>query len=65
MQPKTILLSLLSLLAVACTEPTVPNGAIEQESTSARLKAIDRMAEKMKRKVLNSKSEVEPTGTIY
>ena len=65
MQHKAIILSLIALLAVACAEPTVPNGAIEQESTSQRIKTIDRLAEKMKRKVLNSKSEVSPEGTIY
>lgn len=65
MQHKAIILSLIALLAVACADPTVPNGAIEQESTSQRIKTIDRLAEKMKRKVLNSKSEVSPEGTIY
>lgn len=65
MQHKAIILSLIALLAVACAEPMVPNGAIEQESTSQRIKTIDRLAEKMKRKVLNSKSEVSPEGTIY
>ena len=60
-----LFISLLSLLMTACAEQPLPNGQIEQESTSLRLKAIDRKAEKMKRNVLRSKSEVAPAGTIY
>ena len=55
---------LAAMLMVACSESIV-NGQIEQESTSPRLKDIDRKADKMRRKVLNSKSEVKPSGTIY
>ena len=38
---------------------------IEQESSSATLRRIDRQAEQMKRKILSSKTDVKPAGTIY
>ena len=59
-----ITMLIASLLIAACTEP-IANAEIEQEATSPRIKDIDRKAEKMRRRVLNSKSEVKPTGTIY
>ena len=59
-----IAMFLATMMMVACTQPIV-NGAIEQENNSPRIKDIDRKAEKMRRKILNSKSEVKPTGTIY
>ena len=59
-----ITMLLASLLIVACSEP-IANAEIEQEATSPRIKDIDRKADKMRRRVLNAKSEVKPTGTIY
>ena len=55
--------TLFCLLCLAGCYPK--NGAIEQEATSKILRHIDRQAERRKRNILNSKSELTPTGTIY
>lgn len=60
-----ILALVLATLLMACSQPPIENGQIEQEATSPTLKEIDRKAERMRNKILKSKSEVKPTGTIY
>ena len=52
-------------LLAACTSAPIARGEIEQEASSQTIAAIDRKADKMRKKILNSKSEVKPTGTIY
>ena len=54
-----LLISVLLVVGVACAQ------RIEQESSSATLRRIDRQAEQLKRQILSSKTEVKPTGTIY
>lgn len=49
------------LMGVGCHSES----RIEQESSSRTLKQIDRQAERLKRKILNSATEVKPSGTIY
>lgn len=62
---KYILLFALAGMMISCAEQPIPNGQIEQEATSPTLKWIDGKAEKMKREILSTKSEVKPAGTIY
>lgn len=49
------------LMGVGCNSES----RIEQESSSRTLKQIGRQAERLKRKILNSATEVKPSGTIY
>ncbi|MBR3702740.1 MAG: right-handed parallel beta-helix repeat-containing protein [Alistipes sp.] len=49
------------LLGVGCHSES----CIEQESSSRTLKQIDRQAERLKRRILNSATEGKPSGTIY
>ena len=59
------LFAICTTLLVACTAQPIAQGEIEQEASSPTLKAIDRKADKMLKKVLNSKSGVKPAGAIY
>ena len=54
-----LLISVLLVAGVACAQ------RIESESSSATLRRIDRQAERLKREILSSRSEVKPAGTIY
>ena len=54
-----LLISVLLVVGIASAQ------RIEKESSSATLHKIDRQAEHMKRKILSSKTEVKPAGTIY
>lgn len=49
------------LLGVGCHSES----RIEQVSSSCTLKRIDRQTERLKRRILNSATEVKPSGTIY
>ena len=59
------LIIICTTLLVACSSVSIAHGEIEQETSSQTIAAIDRKADKMRNKILNSKSEVKPTGTIY
>lgn len=58
---KHIVLLLSVLLLLGCAGGV----RIEQESTSATLRKVDRQAEQMKRKILSAQSVALPEGTIY
>ena len=59
------LITISAALFAACTSGPIAHGEIEQEASSQTIEAIDRKADKMRKKILNSKSEVKPSGTIY
>ena len=59
------LIIICTTLLVACSSVSIAHGEIEQETSSQTIAAIDRKADKMRNKILNSKSEVKPIGTIY
>ena len=56
-----IIVALLLMCGVGCSAPA----GVEQESDSRTLRQIDRRAERMKRRMLNSKDELRPAGVIY
>ena len=60
-----VLITISATLLAACTSSPIAHGEIEQESSSQTIEAIDRKADMMRKKILNSKSEVKPSGTIY
>ena len=56
-----IIVALLLLCGAGCS----PQRGVEQESNSRSLKLIDRRAERMMRRVQNSKDKLHPAGRIY
>ena len=59
------LTKIITALAILCCIGCVPQSGVEQEAGSRTLKQIDRRAERLKRKILNSPTEVKPSGVIY
>ena len=59
------LTKIITALAVLCCVGCAPQSGVEQESGSRTLKQIDRQAERLKRRILNSPTEVKPSGVIY
>ena len=59
------LTKIITALAILCCIGCVPQNGVEQESDSRTLKQIDRQAERLKRRILNSPTEVKPSGVIY
>ena len=60
-----LLTKIVTALAILCCIGCVPQNGVEQESGSRTLKQIDRQAERLKRRILNSPTEVKPSGVIY
>ena len=60
-----LLTKIVTALAILCCIGCVPQNGVEQESDSRTLKQIDRQAERLKRRILNSPTEVKPSGVIY
>ena len=59
------LTKIITALAVLCCVGCAPQSGVEQESVSRTLKQIDRRAERLKRRILNSPTSVKPSGVIY
>ena len=59
------LIKIVTALAVLCYVGCAPQSGVAQESGSRTLKQIDRQAERLKRRILNSPTEVKPSGVIY
>ena len=59
------LTKIVTALAILCCIGCVPQNGVEQESGSRTLSHIDRQAERLKRRILNSPTEVKPSGVIY
>ena len=60
-----LLTKIITALAILCCIGCVPQNGVEQETGSRTLKQIDRRAERLKRRILNSPTEVKPSGVIY
>lgn len=56
---------IISLLCALCVVIEACAQSIEQESSSPTLRKVDRMAERMKKLILSSKTMVKPSGAIY
>ena len=59
------LTKIITALAILCCVGCVPKNGVEQEAGSRTLSHIDRQAERLKRKILNSSTSVKPSGVIY
>ena len=59
------LTKIITALAILCCIGCVPKNGVEQEAGSRTLKQIDRRAERLKRRILNSPTSVKPSGVIY
>ncbi len=54
-----LLLCALHVIGTLCAQ------TIEHESSSPTLRKVDRAAERMKNKIIDSRTSIKPTGTIY
>ena len=59
------LTKIITALAILCCVGCAPQSVVEQEAGSRTLKQIDRRAERLKRRILNSPTSVKPSGVIY
>ena len=59
------LTKIITALAILCCIGCAPQSSVEQEAGSRTLKQIDRRAERLKRRILNSPTSVKPSGVIY
>lgn len=59
------LTKIITALAILCCVGCVPKNGVEQEAGSRTLKQIDRRAERLKRRILNSSTSFKPSGVIY
>ena len=59
------LTKIITALAILCCIGCAPQSSVEQESVSRTLSHIDRRAERLKRRILNSPTSVKPLGVIY
>ena len=59
------LTKIITALAILCCIGCAPQSSVEQESVSRTLSHIDRRAERLKRRILNSPTSVKPSGVIY
>ena len=59
------LAKIITALAILCCIGCAPQSSVEQEAGSRTLRHIDRRAERLKRRILNSPTSVKPSGVIY